>query len=206
MKMNFKFFSLIGIMVLSISFAGCDKDDDDSNSLTDSRDGNTYRIITIGDQTWMAENIAFKPTIGNYWSPKGDAGSVGTYGYLYNWEAAQTVAPDGWHLPSKAEWDELSNFLGTNDGGGKMKEEGTSHWVSPNTGATNASGFSALPAGGRFFDNDPFKYFGEYAYFWTATESVANFGSYYYLYSGDEYLHTSSNAMQFGFSVRCVKD
>ena len=193
------------IVVFALAlFTSCEKDDESSNSFTDSRDGNTYKLVTIGEQTWMAENLAFQPTGGDYWSPGGDAGNVGTYGYLYTWQAAQSAAPAGWHIPTKAEWDELSNYLGTNaDGGGKMKEEGTTHWQSPNTGATNASGFSALPAGGRFFDN---KYFGEYAYFWTATESTANFATYYYLYSGDKYLHTSSNAMQFGFSVRCIKD
>lgn len=193
--------------IILFVFSGCEKDDIDSNRFTDSRDGKTYELVKIGEQTWMAENLAFIPGTGDYWTPNNSDANVSTYGILYSWETAQTIAPEGWHLPTKAEWDELSNYLGTNmDGGGKMKEEGTSHWVDPNIGATNASGFSALPAGGRFFDDNPFKYFGEYAYFWTATESVPNFASYYYLYSGDEYLHTSSNAMQFGFSVRCIKD
>ena len=201
---------LIGSVLLILS--GCSKEDDNpgdrnSGTFTDSRDQKTYGWVKIGNQTWMADNLAYKPSSGDYWSYNNDANNVSTYGYLYSWETAQTVAPAGWHLPSEAEWEELANYLGTNhNGGGKMKEEGTTHWLDPNIDATNASGFSALPGGGRFFDSDPYKYFGEYAYFWSATESVGYFASYFYLYNGDEYLHTSSNAMQFGFSVRCIKN
>ena len=210
MKNILKRIPALTIIVLTMLLTvNCTKDGPNVNTKTfvDARDNKEYSYVKIGNQTWMAENLAYIPSTGDYWFPNNNSANTETYGVLYSWETAQNIAPEGWHLPSEAEWDELSKFLGDNaEGGGKLKEEGTIHWIDPNAGATNSSGFSALPAGGRFFDNNPFKYFGEYAYFWTTTESVTSFASYYYLYTGDEYLHTSSNAMQFGFSVRCIQD
>ena len=89
----------------------------------------------------MAENL-------NYKSGSDFADKPEVYGRLYSWEVAQRVCPTGWHLPTDAEWTTLTDYLGgKNVAGGKLKETGTEHWFSPNTGATNESGFTALPGG-----------------------------------------------------------
>jgi len=106
----------------------------------------------------MAENLAFEPSTGNHWIYNSN---LATYGYLYDWQTAKNVCPRGWHLPSDAEWSTLTDFLGGIDVvGGKLKAEGTIDartgiWDSPNVGATNESGFTALPGGLKsvFMDN-----------------------------------------------------
>lgn len=146
-------------------------------------DGDNYAVVTIGEQTWMAENLRYLPSVvgpdtgsedvaGSYYYVYGYNGTdiseakatenYDTYGVLYNWSAAmngeessednpsgvQGICPAGWHLPSKAEWTELTDYLGGGSvAGGKLKEIGTTHWSSPNTGATNETGFTALPGG-----------------------------------------------------------
>jgi uncharacterized protein (TIGR02145 family) len=140
------------------------------STIKDARDNQTYRIVTIGSQTWMAENLKYLPSVvrprtgskttPHYYVYGYDGTNVtdakatanyNTYGVLYNWPAAmngtassttnpsgvQGVCPDGWHLPSDAEWTELTDYLGgAIDAGGKLKETGTTHWNSPNTSAT----------------------------------------------------------------------
>ena len=139
-------------------------------------DGNTYEIIKIGGQTWMAENLrTTKYTNGDVigttttveqdisaeispkyqWAFAGDNALVPTYGRLYTWFAvtdSRNVCPDGYHVPEDSELEELKSFLGGESAaGGKLKEAGTSHWLAPNTGATNETGFTAVPAGYRYF-------------------------------------------------------
>jgi uncharacterized protein (TIGR02145 family) len=143
-----------------------------------------------------------------------------TYGVLYNWPAAmngeassssnpsgvQGVCPAGWHLPSDAEWTELTTYLGgVSVAGGKLKETGTAHWTSPNTGATNETGFTALPGGYRSsvytFDN-----IGSIGRWWSATENSwidAYPLDVSYDYGG---VDRNSRPKELGFSVRCVKD
>src|SRR5690554_404167 len=146
------------------------------STIKDARDNQTYRIVTIGSQTWMAENLKYLPSVVGPWTGSqttphyyvyGYNGTdvnvakatdnYATYGVLYNWTAAmdgeassttnpsgvQGVCPAGWHLPSDAEWTELTDYL-TSDAGGKLKETGTTHWNSPNSRATNETGFTAL--------------------------------------------------------------
>jgi uncharacterized protein (TIGR02145 family) len=199
----------------------------ESGLFTDTRDGTVYKTITIGNQTWMAENLRYLPTVsgpatGSLTEPAnyvyGYNGSdvaeakatenYRTYGVLYNKKAAETSCPAGWHLPTDAEWKQLSDYLGgDNLASGKLRAEGTSSWADPNTDATNKSGFTALPGGYRSYDGA----FGELntsAYWWTATtddsdptfsfsRSVVNYINYFYRFT---------NKNQFGFSVRCVKD
>lgn len=143
-----------------------------------------------------------------------------TYGVLYNWPAAmsgsassssnpsgvQGVCPTGWHLPSDAEWTELTDSLGGGGvAGGKLKEMGTAHWITPNLGATNEAGFTALPGGNRS-NNGAFYDIGYTAYWWSATEnnptdawdrSITYNDITVYSYDFDEWG---------GFSVRCVRD
>ena len=159
------------------------------SSFTDPRDGNVYKTVTIGNQVWMAENLKYLPWVAepgqssstsSYYYVYGYTGTsvpaakatsnYSTYGVLYNWNAACTSCPWGWHLPSDAEWTHLTDYLGGQSvAGGKLKETGTSHWNSPNIGATNETGFTALPGGFRNYYGD-FNYIGDYGYWWSATE------------------------------------
>ncbi len=198
-----------------------------SGTVTDI-DGNIYQAVTIGTQVWMAENLKvthfrngdtipnvtnnttwYDLTTGAYCSYNNDTGFVGTYGLLYNWYAIddnRNIAPAGWHVPSDAEWQTLVDHLGGSGvAGGKMKDTGTMNWQSPNTGATNESGFSALPGGFRGYSGN-YYYTGSNAAFWSDTE-YDRYGAWYrylyYDYSGvDRYYY----GKQSGFSVRCVKD
>jgi uncharacterized protein (TIGR02145 family) len=134
---------------------------------------------------------------------------VETYGYLYDWETACDVCPDGWHLPTDAEWTELTDYLGEN-AGGKLKatgtiEAGTGLWYDPNTGATNETGFTALPGGGRGSDGT-FSDVGGGGYWWSATEVSTN-----YAWSRDVSCDYSgvdgyNDDKELGFSVRCLRD
>ena len=143
-----------------------------------------------------------------------------TYGALYNWAAAmngassssanpsgvQGVCPDGWHLPSDTEWTELTDYLGGLDvAGGKMKETGTVHWVSPNTGATNSSGFTALPGGYRHMIGN-FSIIGWQAFFWSSTEGNSGNAWYRILSWGYSGVYSDYFYKETGFSVRCLRD
>ena len=167
-------FLLMGVFIF---FAiSCDKDDDNNgdraNTFKDSRDGKVYKTVKIGEQVWMAENLAYAPASGNYWAYDNDDANVEIYGYLYDWQTAKNVCPAGWHLPSDEEWTELTDYLGGN-AGGKLKAtgtigSGTGLWYAPNTGATNETGFTALPGGYRYGDG-AFDYVGYHGYWWSAT-------------------------------------
>jgi uncharacterized protein (TIGR02145 family) len=200
---------------------------DNSTCLTTTDiDGNIYASIQIGDQIWMAENL--KTThyrngesllfgtqgsgSGSYHYPNNDPTNVELYGNLYNYDAASDergVCPEGWHVPSiedfyvlvadiGGEWDGISS-----EAGGKLKDSGLDYWDSPNTGATNESGFTALPAGGAHSDTH-YPYFGETAKFWATN------------YSGDNILSLNHNsidvtlsregALHEGNSIRCIQD
>ncbi len=192
-------------------------------------DGNTYKTIKIGDQWWMAENLNVKhyrngDPIANemdlnvwanlltgaycYYNNNSNNGQV--YGALYNWFAVtdgRKIAPEGWHVPTSAEWSELENYLGGRGvAGGKLKSEGASFWSSPNTGATNESGFTALPGGYCAKLEAAFMKLGSYAYFWTSSE----YNSFKGLRRNLNYESTASDMLeshkQNGFSLRLVKD
>jgi uncharacterized protein (TIGR02145 family) len=142
------------------------------------------------------------------------------YGVLYNWtggmggaasssanpSGVRGVCPAGWHLPGDAEWDLLSTALGgENTAGGAMKTTGTSGWESPNTGATNQSGFTGLPGGFRS-NNASFDGEGLYGYFWSSTGATASDAWYRGLSNRNAYLGRNSGNKQNGFSIRCVWD
>tara|TARA_Y100000310_G_scaffold249794_1_gene255930 strand:- start:15 stop:1244 length:1230 start_codon:yes stop_codon:yes gene_type:complete len=192
-------------------------------------DGNSYKTIRIGNQVWMAENLKVThyrngdaiPTglsnsdwsnlsTGAYAVYDGDESNVATYGYLYNWYAvddSRNIAPEGWHVPTDEEWTTLIDYLGGNSvAGGKMKETGTAHWESPNTGVTNESGFTALPGGYRYGGNGYYGYMGSYGYYWSSTESSSNHAWYRYLHYYTSEVYRDFNNKKSGFSVRCVRD
>jgi len=177
----------------------------ETGSFSDKRDGKEYKTVKIGDQWWMSENLAYKTSSGCL-VYEGVEKYLDTYGYLYIWETALKVCPDGWHLPSDAEFEKLSNFLGGPDeAGGKLKEAGTTHWNSPNAEATNSSGFSALAAG--YNGSDAYKVFiGLNAYFWSYDEGFADSEVARALYSNKGEFSRYGITRENGLSVRCIKD
>ncbi len=208
----------------------CIKDETQKQSggtITDI-EGNIYLTDTIGTQIWMLENLkttkyndgtSIPSVINNdswaslstpaYCWYNNDIANKSIYGTLYNWHTVNTgkLAPTGWHVPTESEWSTLFDYLrGGGFIGGKLKERGTSHWDSPNTDATNESGFTALPGGSR---GGGFNGLGQSGFWWSSTES-ASLGVFYYLLRYNEnYVSTVSNPYdikQNGFSVRCIKD
>ncbi len=176
--------------------------DSSSNTLTDLRDGQTYKTVTIGTQTWMADNLNYETE--NSYCYDDDPSNCSKYGRLYTWAAAKTVCPSGWHLPSKTEFEALITAVGgSSTAGAKLKSQ--TGWTAYD-GITNedAFGFSALPAGSRY-SNGVYYYEGSHAYFWRSTEYDSRYAYFMYLnYSLDgAYL---SHGKDLGFSVRCVKD
>lgn len=191
-------------------------------------DGNVYRTVRIGNQWWMAENVRTvhyrngdpipnvtenstwsSLTNGAYCDYDNNSSNVSTYGRLYNWYTvadSRNIAPAGWHVPSDAEWQTLINTLGGSSvAGGKMKENGTIHWDSPNTGATNESGFSALSAGPRLYDGD-FSHLGSHAYFWSSSEHAAYYAWFVSLYYAGSAATRNNFSKPYGFSIRLVRD
>ncbi|OVE79253.1 hypothetical protein BVY01_02970 [bacterium I07] len=178
-------------------------------SFMDSRNGYVYNTVKIGNKTWMAEN--FNLDFGRKGRIYGrDPSNADIYGRLYNWETARRLAPPGWHLPSKAEWQELIDFLGGKKvAGGKMKETGTAHWKKTNKDVSNESGFTALPGGvlkGGSFDILIFHYLGSDAYFWCSTKYDNHYSWYLSLPSNGSEIFQSYHYKYFGCSVRYVKD
>jgi uncharacterized protein (TIGR02145 family) len=212
---------------------------------TDARDGNVYQTVKIGDQTWMAENLAYLPSVvgpgtGSYTTPyyyvsdyngayvaEAEATeNFQTYGVLYNWPAAmagstssdanpsglQGVCPTGWHLPSSAEWAQLIDYMGGAyvEVGGKLKETGTKHWKYSDIGATNETGFTAIPGGCRYYDNERIKGIfsdtGYYCYFWTSTDINTGNARYYGINTHGSSIFLRSNTKESAHSIRCLKD
>lgn len=196
-------------------------------------DGNTYKTISIGNQVWMVENLKttkFKngesiPKVESntawansyvgsaYCNYNNEINNVEEYGQLYNWFAIndnRCIAPEGWHVASVDEWLILIEYLGGSEvAGGAMKETGIQHWLTPNTGATNVSGFTGLPGGMRVF-NGTYSNLNFSGDFWTSTETSSTEAKGFRLYYeskgitiGD--INDGSNK-KYGFSVRCIKD
>jgi len=181
-------------------------------------DGNVYNTVIIGDQIWMAENLRVTHAPDGrdifYFDYNDDSTDVATYGRLYEWvrlmhtsqtEGSQGICPDGWHVPSDAEWEELASSLGgANVAGGKMKVSGTDYWLAPNTGATNSSGFNAKAAG----EWDGVKYWlrEKYSIYWSSTSTGTNTALYRYLSYQDTELTSYDYFKNLAYSVRCVKN
>lgn len=170
----------------------------------DQRDNKRYKIVTIGTQTWMAENLAYKANSG-CWAYNNDIKNVKVYGYLYNWETAKKSNPQGWHLPTDTEWKKMIDYLGgENVAGGKMMVTGTSFWKGTNK-PTNSSGFSALPTGYMSIYND-FRDLGMSCCWLSSTEYAPNLAwgySLYNNYNGAEHGYYSKEG---GSPVRYLKD
>jgi uncharacterized protein (TIGR02145 family) len=195
--------------------------------LVDSRDNQQYETVQIGEQCWMRENLntgeeihgslemANNSIIEKY-CYNNDPSNCDIYGAMYQWNemmqydtiaGIQGICPDGWHIPTDDEWDALITYLGGSAvAGGKLKETGLEHWVSPNTGATNSSGFTGLPAGNRYASGD----FGNMGYkcsLWSSTKHIAPDYAYgRHLSYNKAKVDRNDDSKAYGMPVRCIKD
>ena len=176
----------------------------DYGSMTDSRDGQVYRTVEIGKQTWMAENLNFK-TVDSY-CYEDNASNCTRYGRLYLWDAAASACPNGWHLPTNSEWETLFEAVGGRSVAGTALKSQTG-WESNGNG-TDDYGFSAFPAGYRNAYGGS-RYGGRTADIWTATEKDSERDRVYFVhmsYSINSALLSIHNKKKLGCSVRCLKD
>jgi uncharacterized protein (TIGR02145 family) len=225
--MRHKKFILSAVLLLGLGLTGLN-----AQTVKDI-DGNVYKTITIGTQTWMAENLkvtkyrngdsipnltdnqqwenvtAGANRTGAYCDYENTPGNSTTYGKLYNGYAVNDprgLAPNGWHVPTKSEWATLIDYLGGKDvAGDKLKEKGNAHYTSLNTGATNETGFTALPSGDR--ENiGRFGSIGRFGGWWSSTEEDIYSAwdlCVGYDFGGVVMDHGDESA---GYSVRCVRD
>jgi uncharacterized protein (TIGR02145 family) len=236
------------IALLAMVFSACEKDDDNDpasynpfngkttaafnssvtyGTMTD-QDGNVYKTVTIGNQTWMAENLRTTkyndgtaiPLVTDLseWSDlstgaycnydnTNNTDTIATFGRLYNWYAVNTgkLAPKGWHVPTDADWTTLTTYLGGKSvSGSKLKETGNTHWGYPYTGATNETGFTALPGGYRDCDN--FYDVGYKSCWWSATEYVSDKAWFWHVHYNYGLVYRTNYYKEVGSSVRCVRN
>ena len=196
--------SIIVILIAFVSTSEINAQKHRAGTFTDSRDGKVYKTIKIGEQTWMAENLAFeaKAKGSGCWIYNNDNSYLKKAGRLYDWETAKRVCPSGWHLPSDAEWTILIDGLGGEDiAGAKLKS--TTGWLSNN--GNNSSGFSARPAGYKQHNSNDFYAPKARTLWWSSTESTASIWIRRIDYEEDK-IKRICNLGTFGFSVRCIKD
>lgn len=197
---------------------------DNDNAFADKRDGQIYKTVVIGNQTWMAENLNFEPAKES-WCYEKTPSNCAIYGRLYSWDAAQKACPEGWHLPSKSELDTLIEYIGKDTAGTQLKAN------EPNWDGINRYGFNALPGGQR---NGTILFFhgffgaGKYGGWWTTTETTVSYNSPDHSFYGTAgsapimtvssssvpyifYMHSKRTSVtpstgKSGHSVRCIKD
>jgi uncharacterized protein (TIGR02145 family) len=180
--------------------------------MTKNLDVDTYRNgdpipLVTDDAEWAAL------TTGAYCYYDNDSTMyAATYGKLYNWYAVNDprgLAPEGWHVPTEVEWNALTTCLGgEGEAGGAMKEIGTVHWFSPNTGATNFSGFTGLPGGFRDSEEGDFFSLGANCFWWSSSEddAIEIFSFSRYLDYPSSMLSRGTIYKRNGYSVRCIRD
>jgi uncharacterized protein (TIGR02145 family) len=218
---------ILVLTIFTLFHAGCKKDPKPPDLLTDV-EGNTYKTVKIGDQLWMAENLRTTQlndgteipltkeddewhnltTAGYCWYNNDEASFRDPYGVIYNGFtiASGKICPDGWHVPGIDEWRSLRDFLGDSvKAGGKLKESGTAHWLSPNKGADNRTGFTALPAGVRYFEGS-FASVLSYTAMWSSTNFSEEEQWYAGLYYAEAGFISNHRNKKYGLSVRCLKD
>jgi uncharacterized protein (TIGR02145 family) len=227
---NFMFMLLV---LLAFPTTSCNKEDKpifiEDKPVTDI-EGNVYNTIKINNQVWMAENLKTKTfnngeliettvpinkDISNESSPKyvwsydGNEDYKTVYGLLYTWYAAtdnRKVCPAGWHVPTDAEWTSLTEFLGGDSiAGGKLKESGTTHYLDPNIGATNESGFTAIPSGHRYVWG-AFESLGDGPVWWSATEYNFDNAWFRSLGHSNKGVRRDYYQKKDGMAIRCIKD
>ena len=195
-------------------------------------DGNVYRTIKIGDQTWMLENLRTTkyndgtpiPNVTDNaewsilnspaycWSNNDEESFKNPFGALYNWHAVNSgkLCPEGWHIPTQDEWYTQYYYWSGDltEAGAKLKESGTEHWKDPNTGADNESGFTALPGIFRSSLNGQFGSPGNFGYYWSADEINIGADSAWSQYMAFNSIEVLVRAIPkgTGIYVRCIKD
>jgi uncharacterized protein (TIGR02145 family) len=175
-----------------------------SGTFIDPRDSHTYKTIKIASQIWMAENLVYKTEEDGCWAYDDNLNNVEKYGYLYKWQTAKNVCPSGWRLPSDNDWASLISFLGGESiAGGKLKETGTTNWKNPNDGATNETGFNALPAGDRVFYG-PYTNVGTQGQWWSSSAMDIGTGYTYYVSCDNSKALKGFAHQRYGLSVRCL--
>ncbi|MDR0305451.1 MAG: fibrobacter succinogenes major paralogous domain-containing protein [Chitinispirillales bacterium] len=207
------------VMFLAFMLAGCGDNGDGGNpagegggggdpnitygSFTDSRDGKSYKTVTIGGKIWMAENLNYQTD--SSWCYANADSNCTKYGRLYTWSAALTACPSGWHLPADAEWTALTDAVGGSPIAG-IKLKSVSGWrYYSGIISTDEYGFSALPGGYRFNGGD-FFYIGRYGGWWTATVDDASYAYYRGVFYYFEGVGRNSYYRSGGFSARCLRD
>jgi uncharacterized protein (TIGR02145 family) len=219
--MNYRIF-VLSLIVLSFILSSY-------NDKTTNPEPTNYESVTIGTQVWMAKNLDvdhyrngdeipqvtdstewLNLTTGAWCYYNNDSNNRTTYGKLYNWYAVNDprgLAPKGWHIPSDVEWTTLSDYLGGESvAGSKLKEVETTHWQSPNTGATNETNFSALPGGRRYWGGTFFS-IGDKGEWWSSSTVYDKTWAWgRNLDYDNSYLYRDYCNKVGGFSVRCVKD
>ncbi len=244
-KLKYVISVAVSLLIL-LSFVACEKDDNENpdptpgnETIIDTRDGIEYRIVKIGNQYWMAENLAYLPSVASkmdqshhdpfYYVYGYDGRDVGsakatnmytTYGVLYNWKAAQTACPAGWHLPSDDEWKQMEMAIGMsqeeadklswrNTSNEAAKLKAMSGWPTHpvNTNGSDIYGFTAIPSG---YLTSSFAFVGEglNTNFWTSTQATdVDFGGWYRnIAQSNSGINRATMYKQFGFSVRCVRN
>lgn len=223
------FYLLMLLAVLSACHTG--REDLPGGDLLVDVDGNRYSTIAIGNQVWMAEDLKTTryydgtpiPRVENYdeWAEltlpayswyNNDTAKREEFGALYNFYAVETgkLCPEGWHVPSDEEWIILESSLGgASNAGGALKEAGTDHWKTPNTGASNESGFTALPGGYRSY-NGTFNWMRTYGLWWSSSEKSWYGGPPRVIYRDLRYdgqdMRRNISDKASGLSVRCIKN
>ena len=227
--------STIGICILFMFTTGLNKKAikiEKNVQLLDSTvidyDGNVYHIVKIGTQVWMVENLKVThyrngtpipnvhdnakwphATNGAYCMVDNSTEYKNTYGLLYNFYAVNNIrnlCPKGWHVPSESECMTLINYLGGIDvAGSKIKDNRSNLWKNPNTLATNESGFSGIPAGGRGRLSSAGDV-GYYATWWSSTSYNSNYAWHWGLYPDKNSIRSNPGHKASGFSVRCIRD
>lgn len=206
--MHFTVHSFFAVAAFSFLLASC------SESFTDSRDGQSYDVVKIGDLTWMAENLNFE-TAGSF-CPEGDARNCKRLGWLYSWAEARSVCPDGWRLPTKEDFEVLVAAQSSSLSRAGAALKASDGWFKKGNG-TDEFGFNALPAGYRSavlkaddgaITGGKFDGIGGYAYFWSATEDPENPESnayYLFLSFSSDAASLNAFAKEDYRSVRCVR-
>jgi uncharacterized protein (TIGR02145 family) len=221
---------ILSSVILTLLF-GCKKNVDDVVPSIKQEEVNNYKTVVIGNQTWMKDNLdvvtyrngdtipevedktQWSNLTTGAWCYTYDTSNGKIYGKVYNYYAVQDprgLVPEGWHLPSQTDFQILSNFLGGDSiAGGKLKSTGTLEsntglWYSPNLGATNSSGFNALPGGGRT-DNGCVMGPGYYVIYWT-TSVYNDYGQGILLSSVKEEIFFQNYFKNYANYIRCIKN
>ena len=208
--------SFVGYLAFALTFtlAACGDSDSSTGapegtigSVTDSRDGKTYKTIVIGKQTWMAENLNYDAK--NSLCYGGHSENCTKYGRIYTWSVAKTACPSGWHLPTYSEFETLFTAVADSKDSAGVKLKSTSGWndYSGESGnGTDDYSFSALPGGAKSSSGYSLNV-GKEAYFWSSTESDSYSAYYLFLsYDTERARLSNNNAKDYWFSVRCLMD